>query len=611
MSLSYVPLKPILLENPITKVDDVHSYAVLQGGNNVSFKTFTSTSISASSINFSCPPPSNNVICNRSVKFTLPVRVTLSGLLTTNNAGFVPATSLLNPGKDAPRFFPLSSILDNIQAKINGNAVQVQMNDVIQPLQHYNTCTKLKTHEYSSTCSMADQSFNYNDLYGTNKNPLATDGTMIEGTVQPRGAFPFTIVSNPAVVPSLVGTPATAVVDILLNEDLFLSPFFWGSLRHNNQGFYNVTQMDFFFTFLSNAFRLWSHNPVAVTSGANVITSSISSATMIFNSFAAPAFSYAQNYPTLEFEYITPNLLTPEKLSPTRPITYPYFEILRYPTDFPAVTYAQGQVQVSSNNIQLPCIPRRMYIFARPSNIVLQNRCDITDCYLALKQMSIQWANQSVLLSSASQRQLYYMNVKNGSDQSWASWSGLGVNNTGWTGQYGGQGSIMCLEFGSDIQLNVDEAPGKLGQFQLQVNATFQNMNSSGAWDSLPMAMYIVVVHEGTFTIPAMGSATHNIGVISGQDILDAQQQPGISYNSVQRLNGGDFLSGLRSFATKVNEFLKKTKLLSTIGKQVGKVVPGVGIAAEIADKLGYGMSAGVAIQGGKKLTKAQLKSRL
>ncbi len=62
MSNSYVPLKPVLVTDPVLDVDAVKSYACLQGGSHVSYKPYTSTSISNSSIQFSCPPPSAGVV---------------------------------------------------------------------------------------------------------------------------------------------------------------------------------------------------------------------------------------------------------------------------------------------------------------------------------------------------------------------------------------------------------------------------------------------------------------------------------------------------------------------------------------------------------------------
>ena len=74
MSQSYTKLKPILVTDPVTDANDVSAYAVLQGGNKVSYNQFTSTSIANSSIQFSCHPPSNNVIVNRYIRLTAAIR---------------------------------------------------------------------------------------------------------------------------------------------------------------------------------------------------------------------------------------------------------------------------------------------------------------------------------------------------------------------------------------------------------------------------------------------------------------------------------------------------------------------------------------------------------
>lgn len=613
MSLSYTQLKPVRVIDPITDVQSVRDYAILAGGNQVSWKAYTSTAIAPSSIQFSCPPPSTGVIIDRKQYFTLPIRLLMSGTITTTSGGFTPTTSLLNAGYDAPRNFPFSSSLDTLQVSINNDSVAINMSDIIQALTHYNIDNKLKSKDYSMTPCYPDQSFNYADLHGSIRSPLAFYADGLDGVQNQRGAFPFTVVSNATVTPSTGGTAATAVVDMLVCEPLFLSPFYWGC--NDAEGFYNVGSMDFNMTFLTGAGnRMWSHDaitPVATGGGASV-TSVINSISVQFNAFSSPSFSYNISQPQLLFKYITPNLLM-KGLGPNTPLTYAYFDILRYPTVLTnTISYASGPQIQSSNNIQLSQIPRRMYLYGRPANSVLQSRCDITDCYLAITNVNIQWANQSTILSSATQQQLYLLNTKNHSDQSWLQWSGQLTNNSSFppsagNASFGTEGGPICFEFGTDIQLNPDEAPGLRGQYQIQVNATFQNMNASGAWDTLPMTMYLVFVMEGTFCITSQNSAVHFLGAISKTDILDAQSQTGVSYRDIEEVNGGNFLSGLRDFGSKINEFLKKSK----IGSNLLNLVPVLGPAlSKSAANLGYGE--GVAISsGGRRMSKAQLKKSL
>jgi hypothetical protein len=626
MSQSYVKLTPILVEDPITKVNDVDKYAVVAGGSRISFKAWPSTSISSSSIIWSAPPPSAGVIVNRNVKTTLPVRLTFTGTVSTNNAGFVPATSLLNAGLDALRFMPIQSMMETLNIGINNTSVSIPMSDLVHPLTRYNICPELRRREYSQSPSYPDCSFNYQDLVGTARNPLGSYGNSADGDEIPRGGYPITIVSNATVVPTTgAGTAATAIVDCVLTESLMLSPLFWGASSQNTQGFFNVNSFDVTMTFLAQAgFRAWSHANTVTQVGANAVTSTITGITVQFNNFSGPAFSYGNIQPLLLFEYITPSVLTKQQIGVNIPLTYPYFNIQRYPTDIPPITFAQGSTQINSQSIQLSSIPRQVYIYVRPNNQTLQSRADITDCYLAILNMQIQWANQSVLLSSASQQQLFAMNVRNNGSANWIEWSGLGVYNGAFppnalSAQYGGTGAIMCLRFGTDIQLEPDEAPGVgQNQYMLQVTMNVQNMNSSTAWDALPLTMYIVTISEGTFTIPSLGSAETQLGVLSKTDVLDATSRPGLNYNRVASVNGGDFLSSLGSFASKVNDFLRENKIISSV---VGLIPHPIAQAISTGAKvLGYGeggcdggvaIQGGMAVQGGARLNKAHLQARL
>src|SRR5438045_1728876 len=123
MSFSYQKLQPVKVVDPVTNVTSVRDYAVLQGGSKVSWKAYTSTSISQSSIQFSCPPPSGQIIVDRQQMITLPVRLTFTGRIVASNGGFVPDSTLLNAGADAPRAYPFSSALDTLQVGINNDSV--------------------------------------------------------------------------------------------------------------------------------------------------------------------------------------------------------------------------------------------------------------------------------------------------------------------------------------------------------------------------------------------------------------------------------------------------------------------------------------------------------
>ena len=602
MSLNFEPIRPVLVRDPVTILEDKRGFAVLKSGSQVSWKQWTSTSISTTSINYSCPPPSGSIIVDRKIKHYIPMRLTYTGI-PPNGA------TLLNPNYDAPRAFPLASIYETIQASINNQSISFSCADVIQALLRFNTDEDLKEGDYSSTPSFQDQSQQYIDLYNSVRSPLQNYGDSPDESVMGRGGFPFTIVANPV---SGGVNAVTAIVDVAFCENLYMSPFYFG--KDNSQGFFNVNTMDFTFNFISSiANRVWSHIPT-INGVANAITAS----TCTFGggqtmSPALTTFAGGQ-VPCLFIKYITPQ--ETQVLSPQMVLTYPYFDIQRYASN--VGTIASGaSTTYPSNNIQLSSIPRRMYVYVRQTNAELYGNARHTDTYAQINNISIQFMNKNGLLSSCNMEQLYDMSKKNHCNMSWTQWSGGPVYRPGdWATTMGTVGSIVCIEFATDIGLDSLDAPGKLAQCMLQVTVNFKNI-SDHAIDTVLM---VVPILEGTFSIMGLGQASRNIGVLSSNDILYAQANPWVNYNDVQKVNGGDFFSGLYDFGKSVHDFVKGHKLiskglLSPLGT-VLDVVTGLPISKPlgyVGKYLGYG-EGGVLVdtnQGGQAVSRAALKRRL
>ena len=610
MSLSYQPLKPVLVRDPRTILENERDYAVLKCGSQTTWKQWTSTSVSTNTINFSCPPPSGSVIVSRTVYLYVPVRLSFTG--TPPNG-----QTLLNVNRDAPRFLPLSGSLDTIQASINNQTMTFNCADVIHALMHYNTDRDLKEGNYSLSPSATDQAQVYNQLFGFIRNPLQGYGDCNENSVQGRGGFPFWIVQNPI---SNGVNPVTAYVDVAFCEPIYMSPFHWG--KHEASGFYNVTSMDFTFNWLQNAQnRMWSHDNV-LSAGANNITSG--SFQFGGQNIVGPAFTTfpGGQQPLLLIQYISPQ--ETQILSPQMPITYPYFDVQRYITDN-QVSVAPAASQIfTSNNIQLSSIPRRVYIYLRERNQDLYNNVSATDTYFQIQNINLQFMNKSGLLASATMMDLYKMSKKNHCNMSWTQWSGGPVQQPGaffpQQIMIGTIGSVLCIEFASDIGLDSLDAPGKLSQSTFQITLTAKNMSER----SIVPSLYVVPISEGTFTIAGLGSSMTNIGVLSSKDILDCESKPWIDYNDIEHVNGGDFLSGLKSFGSKINDFLKKHKVISSVLRSplgsladvalsglAGFPVPASRPLAAIASHYGYGEGEGGVVVGGRRLPRHRLQKRL
>lgn len=590
MELSLAKLQPVRVDDPRIMFNSDRYYTVLVGGKQVTYKPYTTLSVSTTSIQFSCPPPSPGIIVDRKVSFLLPVRLTFSGTAP-------PGQLLLQPGYDAPRAFPISGSINTLNVTLNNTSVSINMADVIHALLRYNTDDNLKRREYSTTPTCLDSSRNYHDLFGSMRNPLATYGDCTEGSVIPRGGFPFHIVSN---------TNTTAVVDMVLTENFFLSPFYFG--HGNADGFIGLQTMDINITFVNEpGYRMWSHD------NTNFSFDSITASFGPFNQ--GQAFSYPTSQPEMLFTYISPKELD---VIP-KAVDYPYFVVDRYPTVLGQVSpsFAApgfGITTFNSNNIQLNSVPRRMYIYARPSNSVIYNTSDVTDTYLSIYNVSINFNNQAGLLSSATQQDLYKMSVKNHCNMTWEEWSGLRVYNGNFSSPISTVGSVLCVEFGTDIGLGQLEAPGILQTNQLQVTAQFFNANTSG--DTMEYTMYIVVISEGTCTITENRTITQT-NILTKQDVLDARQKPPIDYQLIQMINGGNFFSGLKKFGKNVFDKIKK--IVPYIKDAWPYIKQGISTAKEVAPLVQLAAGAGLegdgfvggAYVGGRKMSRKVLQQRL
>jgi len=605
--LNLTPLKVVEVRDPRTVIRD-KEYAILKGGSagGVSWKQYTTTSVSNTSIQFSTPPPNFNTWIDRKQYFLLPVRITLNS--TAPNAN-----NLLRAGYDALRAFPISGSISTLSVSINNTSVSVNMSDLIHGLLRFNTGQHLKEHEYSMTPSALDMSQEYNDLLGSVRNPLGQYGDSNQESVMGRGGFSnYTIVSN---------TPGEAIIDCLLCEPIFLSPFYFGS--GNGTAFIGVQDMSWNFTFVNNpAFRMWSHNP----SGANA-PGPINAGNVQFNNFTGPAFSYQSIVPSLLFNYITPQALQ----TIPRQMTYSYFDVARYFSDFSPIAPGASS-QLTSNTIVLQSIPRRIYIWARDNNATLNADCTRTDTFLAVQKLNplqISWNNYNGTFTGASSWDMYKMSVKNHLNLSYNEWSGGPVYTNGsLTTRIGTVGSPICIEMGTDIGLSDTEAPGMLGQYSLQVTLNVVNANQSRTVNPV---LVVCVISEGTFTILDNRSVSQ-IGVITAQDVLDAKQNLSdyVDYELIQEVNGGNFFSGLKAFGSKIMDSLRTAgRKAYQIGKKIAPYVKtGIDVAKTLApylaglgegeydggvligDQERYSQYGGAPV-GGKMISRNKLRSRL
>ena len=500
----------VAIEDPIINAESKKIFAVVKGGVQTTEREFISSTFSNSSCQFSTPPPSPLIFTSRRVLLKVPVQITF----TTVEQGLTGPAILSN--YDAFRQAPLASIMQSIDVVINGQSITLNMNDIIKPLLIYhNSQRDLSERELSTSPLLRDQAQTYDmlcpsDGQTSNRNPLTVFINAPPGALNGRGSFPYDSVATS----TNANQQQVTVLNATLTEEIFLSPLLFGGVR--DEGFIGIQSFEMNINWDSNLQLIWSR--CADHPQGNVFID----------------VSLTANNPSLLFRYVTP----PRNLSIPRYLQYNYNEIQRYPTEKGASIDANGGVtQLTTNNVQLNAIPRFIYLFAREPN---SNRTATTcDCYYSIKKVRVNWNNQNALLANASQQQLYDISRKNGFDGSWTEWSGQPMyymNPGGETKTIQGIGSVLCLEFGTDIALNEDECPGLIGTYNIQIEVDVANYSAN----VVTPALYMITIIPGIFTIYD-NSASKRIGVLSRRDVENAKKVDGIGYYSMQKnlMSGG------------------------------------------------------------------------
>lgn len=521
MSYAVHALPVINVSDPRIMVDQKKEYTVLRGAQEVSFQQFPANNTSNSNAVFMCNPPGPGFIVDKYIKLTMP-GLTCNFSASTNTSA--PAVGLLNSQGDAPRAYPLATVMDTLQLYLNNNSITLPVSDIIQPMLRFHNPCMTQNGIYSMTPSEMDHTQDYLDLYEYIQNPLSGYGDSVWGGAVHRGAFPYDSYTN-------VAGATTAQVVFSPTEPLFISPLNWGPVI--TSGLIGVQTMQVNITWSSGALfqRIWSHADIQPAVGA------------ITGWNVTPNFA---NPPKLEFCYMTPKITQ----AIPRSVSYPYYSINRYNSTVSSISVAPLQTyQMTLQNIQFSQIPRRaiMFVMAPDNTLTFET----PDVYYPITNLSINFDNRQNLLASAQTHDLYYMNLKNGYNGSWNDFIGGPATDFNRDYQYGLSGAPLVVEFGTDIGLSPDLSAGVSGTFQFQITATFKNPNPNATLTQA--TLWVIEVDEGLVTIEN-NSMIVQTSVLSKADVLNAHDtHPWVSYETLMRPEGGaSFFDKLKSIASTV-----------------------------------------------------------
>lgn len=555
--------------DPIISIQEKAVYPVIKGGMETTERDFVSNSFSTASAQFSCPPPNPQTFVSRrfmlKLQFDLTIQFTVFGY-NASQGGIKPNQIILASGSDAFRQYPLASMMKTLNVTLNGSTITLPVNDVIKPLLLYNNNGRdLEARNMSLSPGMRDQSQNYSDLVGFHRNPLGTfgDGDFRQGAG--RGSFPFEFEQTGLTYDAESGNSTGSIkITATLIEELYISPLIFGGGRCSADGFIGLQSIDINITWDNNPAKMWSHAPDATT--------------IINNSdylYDLTGFSWeigTTDKPSILFRYVTP----PIGMRIPRNLQYNYNLIDRYNTEIADNVGYLDDYNGISNNIQLNSIPHRLYILVRRREAQLQdvNACVHPDCYASINNIQVNWNNKNALLANATQAQLYDISRKNCVDMSYPEWSGLSTYlNWGTTSsQLLGLGSVLCLEFGTDIGLEDGEAPGLIGTYNLFVRVSGKWINQNYNMDQTTNAiragidLYLIVVTPGIWTIYD-NAASQRIGVISKDVVRRAGKLSGLDYWDTKE----SLMSGGINFRKAFKRAKKKAKQIGRKAVKQGK----------------------------------------
>lgn len=601
-------IRTVLVKDSV--IGDIGSdidFAVYSGGAQNTYQLFPSTSNSNSSMVFAITVPSENCIIDRAVMITTPLSLTIT--IDSNSASYqalnpATGTTVFNYGAtDCLQAFPLASLMNTITAQINNTTVSVNLQDVLPAMLKMNSVQHLSRYG-SMTPFFPDTMFGeYSDAKNCIANVLSSANNSIpDYRYLPRGAHPVKIsvvhtadgiasfkpdpakADTTAVVPAindtsllvaaLAPTPSSPVtpvrranekwvitVETIVTEPLFLSPFIYGDAEYNNQGLVGINNMNFLINIDTNCRRVFSTSSKFITS----IALSNPNGFQLSSPMNAGCIGTlkADSKPALLFRFLSSQ---PSDLIQSKNVV-PYLDFPRYLTSSnntntigatklfnddgsPIAGATANRGTVITSNLQINQIPDKFIVMVRYP--MSQQDWTMSSSFLTITGVSVNFNNQSGLLSSASMYDLWRMSVRNGSQQGWDEYSGQMFVNTpqgSSLNAFGGGigktvptiGSLLVINPAFDLSLPDYITCGSLGNYNIQMTIQVTNQFNR----AVQPEVCIVAVNSGIFCTQQGVSSVYQ-GLLTKEMVLATKQEhPAGSMTSTElsRKIGGSMLN--------------------------------------------------------------------
>lgn len=576
---------------PALDVNQPKKYIAYRGAQSVVWQKLPTTSISNSQITWQINTPSVKTGINRHVYVEVEVQARLLG----GNGNAIPDDKFGGEiAKDelGLRNLPLQSACDTASLDLNSSRFSWNPRGIIAALYAYNIDRKAQRTFFSVSGGMPEHYSSYirDNLGG--RDPLQLYEANASQNTRHIKNFLFEKV-----------TGQVGVFRVKWFEPVLIPPL--STSAREAPCLYGINNFNLNFV-MGDLGRLFSvgADPAVATDFGSIDSITINSATLHLQYYTFDLTYPLPPVPVWSVSDISNHITT--AYSPV-----PDASILNYGNTSTTTTPANlGEITTTSVNLNQ--IPKAIYVFAKRRNG--SDNARTPDNFLRITKISVDFNNRSGLLSTMTEVDIYNMAVKNGLQMDWAQVQRVGLP--------------LCLLPAEDLSLGDAQAPGLIGQFNLQIQITFAAPYSmdtakgagTGAENDLTYPIvnnfdcYVCPVYEGVCWLSSSGILMTKFGSLSENAILSAP----IEFNSYENyidstLYGGNIFGKISSFAKDAwNGIRKVLPVASDVASAIAPLVsarnPSMGQAISTAANIGRAVSG----RGGSAyVSRKVLKSRM
>ena len=487
-------------------------------------------------VTFNITTPGLTTLMRKNVLINWPLRVRFTGVPVGPPGG---PYSIIQPFTgDAPRALPVAQNVTSYSCQIGSQTVATQVSGqyVDAMFRYFKTIDERNTQmgtfpSYQDPLGAGSSTFvkdpgTYAAFTGTAKDPFLNGD---QGRDH-RGDYPFYL--NPVNFPTNASTTQTVLFNSLEPQ---IGQSIWSQTSVSQEpGLWNTSVVTFSIS-LANPMNVWSHD-ITKTSGFTVQTD-FYTAPILYGEF--------WSLPKAIMDLIT------------FPIQYPMSVQTNYPQQSTAIIPSGGLVTVSFQNLTVNSIPDAVLLFLVPtpgqqlSSVTGENSGTIfaMNNYAGISRVpfssitgptsitsivQVTFDNMPAQLSGMTAEQIYNTQVDNGLvNTSFSDWSEFG--------------SVMKFYFGRDIQLKDGLVAGSKGNYNLTIQATFQNNFSQ----PLTFDPRLILLQNATFTV------NRDINTISTNALTEAEVKSASVVPEPANMGAGLFgdIGRLSSFIPVIGQY--------------------------------------------------------